>query len=384
MNKLPIPFNKVYQTGNEYKYIHEAISNAKISGGGFFTKQCQNLLEQKYGFYKCLLTNSCTAALEMAAILIGIEPGDEVIMPSYTFVSTANAFLLRGAKIIFVDSQIHHPNLNAESIASLITKRTKAIVVVHYAGVACDMEAIMAIANKNQLFVVEDAAQAIDNYYLFSNGTKKALGGIGHFGTFSFHETKNISSGEGGALIINDPQFAERSEIIWEKGTNRCSFFRGEVDKYRWVDIGSSFLPSEITAAFLFAQLEMIDSLQEKRKAIWDLYNGLFKEGKLESEVRLPQIPGYSGNNAHIFYLDCLNFEMRTALIQHLKMHHINALFHYLSLHKSPFYFSKHDGRELPNSDHYADSLLRLPLFLELSNADILRVVATVTEFFKK
>lgn len=383
MDNQHIAFNKVYLTGNEYKYIQQAIYNAKISGGGFYTKKCQTLLEQKYGFYKCLLTNSCTAALEMAAILIRVKPGDEIIMPSFTFVSTANAFLLRGAKIVFVDSQSGHPNMDASLITSLITEKTKAIVVVHYAGVACDMEKIMSIAVANNLFVVEDAAQAIDSFYHFSDGTRKPLGGIGHLGAFSFHETKNISCGEGGALIINDPSFAERSEIIWEKGTNRCSFFRGEIDKYRWVDIGSSFLPSEITAAFLFAQLEMIDVIQQKRKDIWTLYNSLFTEKKLDSIFKISEIPGYSDNNAHIFYLDCITNDKRKNLIEYLAKNNINAIFHYLSLHKSPFFLEKHDGRELPQSDYYSDTLLRLPLYLELTKADIERVVQTISDFSK-
>lgn len=381
MNNKHISFNKVHLGKNEYKYIQKAIANAKISGGGEFTKLSQTFLENKYGFQKCLLTNSCTAALEMAAILIDVHPGDEVIIPSFTFVSTANAFLLRGAKIVFVDSQSQHPNMDVSLIKSLITAKTKAIVVVHYAGISCDMEGIMALAKMFNLYVIEDAAQAIDNYYIYPDGTRKVLGSIGHFGAISFHETKNITCGEGGVLIINDPAFIERSEVIWEKGTNRCSFFRGEVDKYRWVDIGSSFLPSEITAAFLYAQLEMIDSFQVERKKKWDMYYSIFRHKIQTNSILLPVIPNYSNNNAHIFYINCLSLENRNALIQYLKHNNINAIFHYLSLHRSPFFTNLHDGRSLPNSDYYSDTLLRLPLHLELTDDDIERVADTVINF---
>ena len=266
-----INFNEPYCTGNEPKYIQDAINRGKLSGNGYYTKKCQHFLEEKLGVKKCLLTTSCTDALEMCAILLDIQPGDEVIMPSYTFVSTANAFVLRGAKIVFCDSRPDHPGMDESLIEGLLTEKTKAIVPVHYAGVACDMDKIMSIAKQHDLFVVEDAAQAIDSHY-----KGKPLGSIGHLAAFSFHETKNISSGEGGALIINDDRFLERSEIIWEKGTNRSAFWRGEVDKYGWVDIGSSFLPSEITAAFLWAQLESLEKIQEQRKSIWNAYNAVF------------------------------------------------------------------------------------------------------------
>jgi len=262
-----IPFNKPYLTGKEAHYLYHAVYSGKISGNGMFTQKCHNFFVQRYGFKKCLLTTSCTDALEMAAILIDIKQGDEVIMPSYTFVSTANAFVLRGATIVFADSGASNPNIDAEKLESLITPKTKAIVPVHYAGIACDMDKIMALAEKYNLFVIEDAAQAIDSYY---NG--RPLGSIGHLAAFSFHETKNIISGEGGMLVINDERFFRRAEIIWEKGTNRAEFFRGEVNKYGWVDIGSSFLPSEIIAAFLYAQLENLDDIQLKRKSIWNKY----------------------------------------------------------------------------------------------------------------
>ncbi|MCB0513731.1 MAG: dTDP-4-amino-4,6-dideoxygalactose transaminase, partial [Bacteroidetes bacterium] len=266
-----INFNKPYFTGKETEYIQQAVQSGKISGDGMFTKKCHQFFESKYGFKKCLLTTSCTDALEMAAILIDIKEGDEVIMPSFTFVSTANAFVLRGANIIFADSYFDNPNIDADAIEQLITPKTKAIVVVHYAGMACDMDKIIELANKYKLFVIEDAAQAIDSFYI-SKGTKKPLGSIGHLAAFSFHETKNIISGEGGMLVINDERFIERAEIIREKGTNRSKFFRGEVDKYGWVDIGSSFLPSDIIAAFLYAQLENLDAIQTKRKEIWNSY----------------------------------------------------------------------------------------------------------------
>ena len=265
-----IPFNKPYLTGKETEYIHDAVNTGKISGNGKYTKLCQTFFEERYGIKKCLLTTSCTDALEMAAILINIQPGDEVIIPSYTFVSTANAFVLRGAKIVFADSGKENPNIDVQTLEALITSKTKAIVPVHYAGIACDMDTIMDLANKYNLYVIEDAAQAVDSFFTGKDGVKKALGSIGHLAAFSFHETKNIISGEGGMLAINDNQFIARAEIIWEKGTNRSAFFKGEVDKYGWVDIGSSFLPSEIIAAFLWAQLENLETIQAKRKEIWN------------------------------------------------------------------------------------------------------------------
>ena len=267
-----IPFNKPYLTGKEMQYIEEAVKSGKISGNGFFTKKCQEFFEKEFGFKKTLLTTSCTDALEMAAILADIKEGDEVIVPSFTFVSTALAFVRQGADIVFADSYSNNPNIDADQIEALITKKTKAIVVVHYAGVACDMDKIMSIANKHGIIVIEDAAQAIDSYYISKDGTKKALGSIGHLSAFSFHETKNIISGEGGMLCINDDRFIQRAEIIWEKGTNRSQFFRGEVDKYSWVDTGSSFLPSEIISAFLWAQIENMRDIQDKRIKIWNRY----------------------------------------------------------------------------------------------------------------
>jgi dTDP-4-amino-4,6-dideoxygalactose transaminase len=371
-----IPFNKPYFTGKETEYIKEAVASGHISGNGKYTKKCQQFFEEKYGFKKTLLTTSCTDALEMAAILINLKEGDEVIMPSYTFVSTANAFVLRGAKIVFADSLPNHPNMDCYTLEALITPKTKVIVPVHYAGVACDMDVIMALAKKHNLFVVEDAAQAIDSYYTGKDGIKKPLGSIGHLAAFSFHETKNIISGEGGMLAINDEQFINRAEIIWEKGTNRSAFFRGEVDKYGWVDIGSSFLPSEIIAAFLWAQLENLEDIQKTRKTHWEKYNSLLSEWANHNKISLPEIPNYATNNAHMFFLVCKNLEQRTSLIQHLKENKIMAVFHYISLHKSPFYKEKHDDRMLPETDKFTDCLLRLPLFFELESDSVVSVLS--------
>lgn len=375
---MNIPFNKPFLTGNETKYIEQAVKSGKISGNGAYTQKCQNFFEERYGIKKALLTTSCTDALEMAAILINIQAGDEVIMPSYTFVSTANAFVLRGAKIVFCDSKEDHPNMDEERIEELITERTKAIVPVHYAGVACNMDKILSIAHKHDIVVIEDAAQAIESFYTFPNGTKKALGSIGHLATFSFHETKNIISGEGGLLAINDSKYIERAEIIWEKGTNRSSFFRGEVDKYGWVDIGSSFLPSEVIAAFLWAQLENLETIQAKRINIWNNYTEKIDNHALFNK---PTIPTYATNNAHMYYLVCENNEYRTQLINLLKSNSILSVFHYISLHSSPFFADKHSGRELPFSDHYTERLLRLPFYFELEYAVQEKICELISNF---
>lgn len=375
-----IPFNKPYLTGKETEYIQQAVLSGKISGNGIFTQKCQKFFQEKYGFRKCLLTTSCTDALEMTAILLDIKEGDEVIMPSYTFVSTSNAFVLRGARIVFADSMESNPNIDAERIEGLITPKTKAIVVVHYAGIACDMDRVMKIAEKHNLYVVEDAAQAIDSFYINEKGEKKALGSIGHLSAFSFHETKNIISGEGGMLVVNDEQFENRAEIIWEKGTNRSAFFRGEVDKYGWVDMGSSFLPSEIIAAFLWAQLENLDRIQAKRKHIWQMYCEGLKEYAQENQISLPYIPDYATNNAHMFYMVCKDLDQRSKIISYLKQNNILSVFHYLSLHKSPFYKNKHDGRVLEQCDRYADNLIRLPLYYELTDSDINLIIQKIKE----
>ena len=380
-----IDFNRPHLTGKEAHYMYQAVSKFHLSGNGEYTKKCQQFFEERYGFKKCLLTTSGTDALEMCAMLCDLKPGDEVIIPSYTFVSTALAFLREGAKVVFADSMKRNPNLDAEAIEALITPRTKVIVPVHYAGVACDMDRIMEIAEKHNLLVVEDAAQAVDSFYT-SNIKHQTLplGGIGHLSAFSFHETKNITAGgEGGLLVVNDERFIRRAEILWEKGTNRAEFFRGAVNKYGWVDMGSSFLPAEINAAFLWAQLENLDEIQAKRKALWETYYKLLTPLADKHYFALPDIPEYASNNAHMFYLVCRNLEERTALIKFLKEHDIQAVFHYLSLHSSEYYRSKHDGRELPECDRYMDTLIRLPLFYDLEMEEVELVCEKIKEFFK-
>lgn len=370
-----IPFNKPYFSGRELKYIEEVCHSTTMSGNGGFTKKCHTFLEHKYGFKKCLLTTSGTDALEMCAMLCDLQPGDEVIVPSYTFVSTALAFLREGANVVFADSSKQSPNIEVEQIAPLITPKTKVIAVVHYAGVACDMEAIMALAEKHNLLVVEDAAHSIDSFY-----KDKPLGSIGHFGAFSFHETKNVSSGEGGMLVVNVERYIRRAEIIWEKGTNRVEFYRGMVNKYGWVDKGSSFLPSEFNAAYLWAQLEQMEDIQNKRKHDWNMYyEGL--NGKIDNRVRLPHIPEYATNNAHMFYLLCPSLEYRTALMSYMKENDVQMTFHYLPLHSSKYYKEKHDGRILSNCDYYGDCLVRLPLFYEISDKDIKYIIDKLNAF---
>ena len=376
---MQIPFNKPYFTGKETEYIREAVNSGKISGDGIFTDKCHSFFEQKYGFKKCLLTSSCTDALEMAAILLEIKEGDEIIAPSYTFVSTVNAFVLRGAKIIFADSQADNPNIDVDTIEKLVSPQTKAIVVVHYGGLACQMDKIMAIANKHNLFVVEDAAQAIDAYY-----EHKPLGGIGHLAAFSFHETKNIIAGEGGMLVINDVKFVERAEIIREKGTNRSKFFRGEIDKYTWVDIGSSFLPSEITAAFLYAQLENIEKIQEKRKEIWNRYFQNLMPLQEKGLIQIPKIPIFASNNAHLFYVLCKNLSERNSLLRYLNEKGILAVFHYLPLHTSPYFLERHQTECLPNAEKYANTLLRLPLFYELKEEEQTFICDSIYGFYNE
>ena len=365
-----IEFNKPFLTGNETKYIQDAVMSMKISGDGVYTKKCHHFFEEKYGFKKVLLTTSCTDALELASLLRDIKEGDEIIAPSYTFVSTVNAFVLRGARIIFCDSEIDHPNIDVNKIEELITSKTKVIVPVHYAGHACHMDKIMELANKYNLFVVEDAAQAIDSFYITKNGETLPLGSIGHLAAFSFHETKNIISGEGGMLVINDERFIERAEIIREKGTNRSKFFRGEIDKYGWVDIGSSFLPSDIIAAFLFGQLEQLDNIQEKRSKIWKTYYDGLKILEETGKLKLPLIKSYASNNAHMFYLVCNSSSDRQKLIKLLKERRIYSVFHYLSLNKSEFYQKNNLNCVSDYSDYYSDCLLRLPFYFELTNAE--------------
>ena len=383
-----IDFNRPTLTGKEAHYMYQAVYNGKLSGNGMFTKRCQAWFEERYGFRKCLLTTSGTDALEMCAMLCDLRPGDEVIIPSYTFVSTALAFLREGAKVVFADSMKRNPNLDAETLEALITPRTKVIVPVHYAGVACDMDAIMTIADKHHLLVVEDAAQAIDSYYKSQIINHKSqilpLGSIGHLAAFSFHETKNITAGgEGGLLVVNDERFIRRAEIIWEKGTNRAEFFRGEVNKYGWVDMGSSFLPSEVNAAFLWAQLENIDAIQHKRKYIWETYQKRLKPLADKGCFTLPDIPDYATNNAHMFYLVLPSLEARTAIIKYLKENGVGAVFHYLSLHSSEFYKSRHDGRQLPECDRYADCLVRLPLFYDLTIEQVNTICDLIKTYYQ-
>jgi dTDP-4-amino-4,6-dideoxygalactose transaminase len=372
-----IPFNQPFLTGNELENIGAVLKNRKLSGDGTFTKKCQALFASKFGFQHNLLTTSCTDALEMCAILLNLQPEDEVILPSFTFVSTANAFALRGARLVFADSTAEHPNIDPDEIERLITPRTKAIVLVHYAGVACDMDRILEISNRHQIPVIEDAAQAIA-----STHRGRPLGSLGAMSAFSFHETKNIVCGEGGLLVANSADYASRAEIIREKGTNRSSFFRGEVDKYGWVDIGSSFLPSDLLAAFLYAQLESLDAIQGERLRVWNQYAAQLAEGEQRGWFAMPKIPEYATNNAHMFYLVCNSLEERSSLIAHLKSKGINAVFHYISLHSSPYYAAQHGSRALPNSDRYTDCLVRLPLFPELTNEQVSLIAAEILAFY--
>ena len=374
-----IGFNKPYFTGKELDYIKQAFELEKLSGNGRFTKLCQDFLESRYGIKKVLLTSSCTDALEMAALLINCEPGDEIIMPSYTFVSTANAFVLRGATLVFADSAQENPNIDVEKLEGLITKKTKAIVVVHYAGFSCDMDQVMILAKRHNLYVIEDAAQAIESTY-----KNRPLGSIGHLACFSFHETKNIISGEGGALLINDSEFVERAEIIWEKGTNRSAFSRGEVSKYEWIDLGSSFLPSEITAAFLFAQFENIERIQTKRKSIWNSYFDSLKQLAAMRIVDLPVVPDFNRHNAHIFYLICRSEMERDKLLNHLNQNGVNAILHYLPLHKSPYFSKKAEPGKLKECDRYSETLLRLPIYYELSIVDVKQISHSILGFYDK
>lgn len=370
-----IPFNKPYCSGRELDYIKEVCGSMTMSGNGDFTKRCHAFFEERYGFKKCLLTTSGTDALEMCAMLCDLKSGDEVIVPSYTFVSSAIAFLREGAKVVFADSGVANPNITVETIRPLINERTKVIVVVHYAGVACDMDAIMALAEEHHLLVVEDAAHSIDSFY-----KGRPLGGIGHLGAFSFHETKNINCGEGGMLVVNDERFIRRSEIIWEKGTNRAEFYRGMVNKYGWCDIGSSFLPSEFNAAFLWAQLEQLEDIQGRRLSIWHIYDSILRSHVEQYGIQLPDIPDYATNNGHMYYLVCPTLQFRTQLMASLKEHDIHTVFHYLPLHSSTYYKDQFTGEPLVHCDHYGDCLVRLPLFYELTDEQATYVAETIVE----
>jgi len=371
-----IPFNKPYCSGRELSYIKEVCHSTTMSGNGEFTKLCHGFFEKRYGFKKCLLCTSGTDALEMCAMLCNLSSGDEVIVPSYTFVSSALAFLREGAYVRFADSGAGNPNITAANIEPLINEKTKVIVVVHYAGVACDMDSIMELAGQHNLLVVEDAAQAVDSYY-----KGRPLGSIGHMAAFSFHETKNINCGEGGMFVANDERFIRRAEIIWEKGTNRAEFYRGMVNKYGWCDMGSSFLPSEFNAAFLWAQLEQLEDIQGQRRHIWERYDKALR-ANLPENIKLPDIPDYATNNYHMYYLLCPSLGVRTKLMNYLKNNGVQTTFHYLPLHSSKYYEDKHDGRGLPNCDRYGETLVRLPLYYELTDEDIDRITKLILKFW--
>lgn len=365
-------------TGKEGEHIEVAFRKGKFSGNGYFTQKCHHFFEERYGFGRCFLTNSATNALEMSALLANLEPGDEVIVPSYTFVSTANPFALLGAKLVFCDSQKESPNVSIQELLPLISERTKVIVVVHYAGFACDMDPIMELANRHGILVVEDAAHAITARY-----KDQFLGSIGHLAAFSFHETKNISCGQGGMLIVNDPKLIERAEKIWAKGTNRLDMERGLVDKYEWVDVGSSFYPSEITAALLYTQLEELEPIQQKRRKIWDTYRAALDRLEEHRCFRILKPSQYQSNNFHIFCLLCKSKIERDALLIHLKEAGILALFHYLPLHKSPFIESLGEAPAyLPHAEYFADNSVRLPLFAELPEEDVRRIAKVIHQFY--
>ena len=374
-NSAPIPFNRPSLTGKEIRYIREVVKGGQIAGNGRFTSRVQEYFARQFSFRKALLTTTCTHGLEMAALLMDIREGDEIIMPSFTFVSTANAFILRGARIVFADSNPDSPHMDIGGIEALISDRTRMIVPVHYAGIACDMDPVMELAGKYGLFVVEDAAQAINSSY---KGIP--LGSFGQLSAFSFHETKNVSSGEGGMLVINDPQFNHRAEVIREKGTNRTEFLKGNLQKYEWVDIGSTYYPSEITAAYLLAQMENLERIQERRMKLWDLYRELLSGLESTGVIRLPLIPEYSSHNAHMFYIILKDPSVRDYLRSGLQKAGIHSVFHFQSLHRSLYYRDQHDGRELPWSDTYSDCLLRLPLYYTLREKEVARVCTHIIE----
>lgn len=373
-----ISFNVPPFVGTELEYVKQAIDAHKICGDGMFTKKCNKWLEDRFGAQKVLLTTSGTTALDMAALMCDLKPGDEVILPSFTFSSTATAFVLAGATLVFVDIRPDTMNIDETKIEAAITEKTKVIVPVHYAGVACEMDTIMTIAKKYNLKVVEDAAQGVMSTY-----KGKALGTIGDFGCFSFHETKNYSMGEGGALVINDPAYNERAEILREKGTNRSKFFRGQVDKYTWVDFGDSYLPSDMNAAYLWAQLEKANEINDDRLNSWNAYYSSFKPLAQSGKVELPTIPEDCVHNAHMFYLKCKNLEERTKLISYLKENNIQSVFHYVPLHSAPAgqKFGRFAGNDVYTSSE-SDRLLRLPLYYSLSSDDCYKVIDAVKEFY--
>lgn len=374
---MKIPFNKPYFAGKEIQHIVNAAYWGHISGNGVFTHQCHHFFEEKYDFQKCFLTTSCTDAFEMAVMLMNLQAGDEVIMPSFTFVSTANPFLLKGAKLVFADSCSEHPNIDLEKAEKLITEKTKVLVVMHYGGVAVDMDKAVALARKYNLILLEDTAHAIDSFY-----KGKPLGSFGDFAAFSFHETKNISSGEGGMLVVNNEKYIKRAEIVWEKGTNRAAFSRGEVKKYEWVDVGASFLPSDIIAGVLFAQLENIEDIQRKRISIWERYHQNLKHLEEKGLVKLPHITADATNNGHLFYLQTDNLEQRDQMLHFLNNNRVHAVFHYIPLHSSPFFKTRHDGRQLEHADRFSDTILRLPFFYELPLEIVDMICEQVEKFY--
>ena len=380
MKNMKIPFNKPFLAGKELYYIAQSVLGGHTAGDGPFTKKCHAFMEEKFGANKILLTHSCTAALEMSAILCDVSPGDEVILPSFTFVSTANAFYLRGAKLVFVDVQRDTLNMDVAQIEDVITDRTRVIVPVHYAGIGCEMDTIMDIANRRNLYVVEDAAQGVNSKY-----KNKYLGTIGDIGTYSFHETKNFICGEGGAIVMNNEKFVERAEIIREKGTNRSKFFRGEVDKYTWVDIGSSFLPSDILAAFLYAQLENMEAINKRRGRLFDYYYKALIPLVNDGKLRLPYVSSECESNSHLFYIILKDENTRNALMDHLKSRGILAVFHYLSLHLSKVGRSMgYTDGQLPVTESMCGRLLRLPFYHDMTSKDQAEVVNTIKDFFRK
>ncbi len=374
--RFNIPFNRPFVGANEEKYLHEVLQSRLLAGNNRFTRRVQKEFEKKFSFKKTLLTTSATDALEMSAILSDIQPGDEVIVPAYTFVSTALAFVRQGAKIVFIDSMDDHPNMDVSLLPSLITSKTKAIVVVHYAGISVEMDFVNSIAKEHNIKVIEDAAQAVDSYY-----KGQPLGGLGDFGVFSFHETKNIHCGEGGLLIVNDEKYFERSEIIWEKGTNRSQFYRGMVNKYEWQDIGSSFLPDELNAAFLLGQIENLEYIQERRKKIWNAYYEELKYWAKKHNVILPYIPDFATNNAHMFYLIFPNANNRDLILKTLQEKGILAVFHYLALNRSPYILKNQSYVAMPNAEKFSDTLIRLPLFVDLTDEELMYIIESIKSF---
>ena len=378
-NTTLVPFNKPYFCGNELDFLKNCLDSGKISGDGVFTKKCQDFFQNEYGFKSSFLTTSCTDALEMSSLLLELKDGDEVILPSYTFVSTANPFLLRGAKLVFADSGNENPNICVKSIEKLISKKTKAIVIVHYAGVACDIDAIKKIIKGTDIILIEDAAQAIDSYYKGS-----PLGTFGTFSAFSFHDTKNITCGEGGLLVVNDNKYINKAQIIREKGTNRLAFLKGQVDKYGWVDIGSSFLPSDLNAALLYSQLKNKNKIQKRRLMLWQYYYKKLMNLNTSDKLSLPIIPDYASNNAHMFYIVLQNEMLRDKIINTLKLNGFIAAFHYQSLHKSNYFLSYNQLQELPLADKYSNCLLRLPLFYDLKLKSIDLIVNIINKELNK